>query len=777
MPLCTTCGNDYLRCNCESQQPFCDQCEEPGCNFEVDSKCVTYHPLPTSQPSKLENLGMPNGASAEEIFEAIDDFLGNSANIPITPVDTPSIDITTSGTAQHTIKADAKISPDPVNQLEIRSNGLYAKPYNENYWVKVDPTDTPDYLEEQIVGGSDGVVSNTVQNIGGLLQIVPTLNIQALLDKIRDQYGEAFCELVSNCINYIWVIDTFSCQSEDLDLVEDKVINNLPEPVYSFEDGGRVYFISANNVTGTVWSLDPATATNVGDIVYLNETRSGQPYGPSGGTYTAGVPYRADATAGGTGSTPVSGYYYDSPTRTLYIHSRRSYGMDYYDFSVGSWNKIGVGSTGSVYNTSVSPDSFTHIPLRSDPASNLIITAWGIDAATRGRYVIIVDKAAKQLQTELDASGSFTIPGLTSTGNPFMELWGGFLTSDDRIFVARNNVGPYRNIAVLNNDLSLILEIVPVNSNTGFNSTVFYWQNSFIDTTFNKFYFNDFMSRKVEVYDTNTYALLKTFSLDNNRQYPTAQVNFNINSVTEELFCDIIYGGISALVSDDAPINQMVSYKINRSTLEIEKTYIGSPRAATLLQLTDGTVITTNVGDINIASPTTVGSAIFYQENPAALTNGIVDVLTLKEVNEDTLVPSGNTKPNTPSDPDYIAPYEDTTLCPVTYTLNAPANIIMTANGTDERYAIDFGLNDDVIKNPVLATILATIRNATTATTLGTKIWTIPNTPNPNAFFDEQVFVGGINTGDNIVVDLVYRNASTTPIATYNNIISFVAVA
>src|SRR6478735_724249 len=106
MPNCGVCGNDYLRCNCESQQPFCDQCSEnEPCSYEVNSKCVTYHPLPTTLPSKLENLGMPNGSTAEEIFEAIDDFLGNSANIPITKVDTPSIEIQTSGTAQHTIQA------------------------------------------------------------------------------------------------------------------------------------------------------------------------------------------------------------------------------------------------------------------------------------------------------------------------------------------------------------------------------------------------------------------------------------------------------------------------------------------------------------------------------------------------------------------------------------------------------------------------------------------------------------------------------------------------
>lgn len=773
MPLCQTCGNDYLRCHCESQQPYCEQCEEPGCNYEVDSKCVTYHPSPTTEPSKLENLGLPNGSTAEEIFEAIDDLLGNNANIPITPIDSPSIDLTANGVADHTLRADAIISPDAVNQLEIRANGLYAKPYNENYWVKVDATDTPDYLEEQIVGGSDGVVSITVDNAGGLLQIVPTLNIQALLDKIRDEYGDAFCELVSNCISYIWVLDNYECQAEDLDLVSDKVINNLPEPVFAFEDGGRVYFVSANNTTGSVWSLDPNTATNVGDIVYLNETRSGTPYGGSGGTYTSGVPYRADASSGGTGSTLILGYFYDKSSRTLYIHSHRSYGCDYYDFVLGSWGKVTVGSTGSVYNTTLSTDIFTHTQMHSNDTSDYIVTAWGNNTANRGRMPIVISKSAKFLTTEIDATGSPTFPGIT--GNPFNINWGGFLTSDDRIFVARANTSNYRNIGVFSTTLTPILEIVPVNSNTGFGGTGQYWQNCFIDVDNNRFYLNDYMSRKIEVYDTNTYALLKTFSLDNNRSYSTCQVGFGINSVTQELFIDLLYGGTAISSSDDAPTNQMISYKIDRVTLDILKTYIGSPRATNVLPLTNGDILTAVPNDINTSSPTTVGVATFYQENPAALTNGIVEVLTLKEVNEDTLVPSGNTKPNDPEDPDYIAPYLDTTLCPVSYALTPPDNIILTAIDADGRYSIDFGLNDDVVENPILASIRATIRNTTTSTTLGTKTWAIPNTPNPNSFFDNQTLVG-INTGDNITIDLVYRNASTTAVATFNNIVSVTAL-
>lgn len=772
MPLCQTCGNDHLRCNCESQEPFCEQCSEnQPCNYEVDSKCVTYHPLPTTQPSQLDNLGLPNGSTAEEIFEAIDDFLGNNANIPITPVDSPTIDLTANGVADHTLRADVKISPDPINQLEARANGLYAKPYNENYWVKVDANDTPDYLEEQMVGGSDGVVSISVNNVGGLLQINPTLNIQALLDKIRDEYGDAFCELVSNCISYIWIADTYSCESEDLDLIVDHTITSLPEPISLFEDGGRVYFISSSNTTGNVWSLDPNTATNVGDIVYLNETRSGTPYGGAA-TYVPGVPYRADARSGGSGSTLVIGSFYDQSSRTLYVHSSRSYGCDYYDFNLGVWNKVGVGSTGSAYNTTLSSDIFTHIGMFSNDTTNLLVTGWGRNSGDRGQVAIVIDKAAKVLISEVDTVASPTFPGIT--GNPFNIQWGGFITADNRIFVARQNTSTYRNIAVFNSNLTPILEIVPVNSNTGFAGSAQYWQNSFIDNVNNKFYLNDYMSRALEVYDTTTYALLKTFIFDNKRTYTTVQVAYGLNSITNDLFLDLFYGDDQIPTTGDAPLNELISYKLDRVTLDIKKTYIGNPRASNLLVLTNGDIVTVIAGSLNPSVPQTSGVLTFYQQNPAALTNGIIDVLTLKEVNEDTLVPTGATKPNIISDPDYIAPHEDTTLCPVSYTLNPPDSIILTADDSDNYYAIDFGLNDDVVKNPVLASIVATIRNTTTSSTLGTKTWTIPNTPNNNAFFDKQT-LSGITAGNNITIDLVYRNASSTPIATFNNIVSVTA--
>ena len=205
--MCNICGKpDYLRCECESAQPFCDQCEDNiYCKQKMDMQCVIYH-FKRDTPSKLTNLGFNNGANLEEILEALDDLIGSQFNVPFEPEESTTIFWTAGGSAGHAPKAEVKLSADPLQQLEIRDDGLYAKPYNEHYKVKTDQADVPDFLENQIIGasssasgGGEGIVSITVRNEGGLLKIIPSINLICLIDALRSEYNEAFCELVDSC--------------------------------------------------------------------------------------------------------------------------------------------------------------------------------------------------------------------------------------------------------------------------------------------------------------------------------------------------------------------------------------------------------------------------------------------------------------------------------------------------------------------------------------------------------------------------------------------------
>lgn len=84
-------------------------------------------------------------------------------------------------------------------------------------------------------------------------------------------------------------------------------------------------------------------------------------------------------------------------------------------------------------------------------------------------------------------------------------------------------------------------------------------------------------------------------------------------------------------------------------------------------------------------------------------------VLTLKEIAH----PAENvvaTKANTLGDPDYIAPSIDTTDCPVTYTLNCPASLLID---TTTGYKYEFSLPNSTINNPSLHHIIVSVTNGT----------------------------------------------------------------
>jgi hypothetical protein len=53
---------------------------------------------------------------------------GAIAETPNSKVDSPSVNITLSGTANRIIRADFRVSPDAGNVMEIRANGIYVSP-------------------------------------------------------------------------------------------------------------------------------------------------------------------------------------------------------------------------------------------------------------------------------------------------------------------------------------------------------------------------------------------------------------------------------------------------------------------------------------------------------------------------------------------------------------------------------------------------------------------------------------------------------------------------
>lgn len=162
-----------MACGCEqtTTTPCVSLCPDAtGCPIQLDFDCVIYH-KDNNEISNLDGLGLTNGATLTLFAETVDNLIGQTkvadyvlpclratytintlkqfaeavdtqicqiksdvtslaalVNLPITPQDTNTVDITTSGTNSHTIKADVKISVTGTNLLQGLSDGLHVAP-------------------------------------------------------------------------------------------------------------------------------------------------------------------------------------------------------------------------------------------------------------------------------------------------------------------------------------------------------------------------------------------------------------------------------------------------------------------------------------------------------------------------------------------------------------------------------------------------------------------------------------------------------------------------
>lgn len=177
--MCQTCGVPVWQpCTCSQinyppQHSGCCPPSPSGCPVHLDFSCVIYHKS-NNELSKLTNLGLNNGATLDQFAVAVDNLLGQlnvpdwslpflrnapnsytinnleqfgeavdteladlqaqidalalSAAVPITPVDTNSIDLTAVGTLGHTLSANLKISATADNLAQILADGLFVAP-------------------------------------------------------------------------------------------------------------------------------------------------------------------------------------------------------------------------------------------------------------------------------------------------------------------------------------------------------------------------------------------------------------------------------------------------------------------------------------------------------------------------------------------------------------------------------------------------------------------------------------------------------------------------
>jgi hypothetical protein len=163
MANCNKCGS-YITsygCACTTSN---------GCPIQLDFSCVLYH-KDNNEISELDGLALTNGSTLELVIEALDEkikqldvnswnlpylrsiytvnnlsqfgeavdtelneirdeivTLTGLVNLPITPNDSASINLTVSGVNDHTLRADLTLSATSGNQASILLDGVYVTP-------------------------------------------------------------------------------------------------------------------------------------------------------------------------------------------------------------------------------------------------------------------------------------------------------------------------------------------------------------------------------------------------------------------------------------------------------------------------------------------------------------------------------------------------------------------------------------------------------------------------------------------------------------------------
>lgn len=140
---------------------------------------------------------------------------------------------------------------------------------------------------------------------------------------------------------------------------------------------------------------------------------------------------------------------------------------------------------------------------------------------------------------------------------------------------------------------------------------------------------------------------------------------------------------------------------------------------------------------------------------------GIKVVLTLQQIDDNTGIPTGLTKPNIQGDPDYIAPYLDLVDCPIVASLLCPVDMIATGY-TDGSAEFEFTLESDTTSYPGLDNIKVRIMNSVPSE-VADVIFSIPNTP--ENYFQGSVTAGTLAAGTTYTLRIQYRDSSDNVLA------------
>lgn len=501
-----------------------------------------------------------------------------------------------------------------------------------------------------------------------------------------------------------WIALDTACQ-KDNNFAVVKTIPGLASPTNTWYDepNNLVYVADIDAPSGNVYWFNPDTATSAGHMTHSTQVLQ----------------------------TELYNNYIDSVYRKIYFVGANSGGMIVYDIDTDTASLVAFGTNGSFQRTT------------------LFVTEDKIYCNNGATSLIIIDRAT------LVVDSTVTIASLT---NPTHFNSGPFILAyaDSKIFVVSNNAS-IGTVGVYSADFSTHLGEITL---PGAATWTFakYWQSIFYDVTSNLLYVGDTGSSKQFTINPVTQAVVSSRTSVNKETKSNVGMNWLLDPTTGELMATY-YGANSS--SDVSPIKRM--YMENRSDFSTFKNmYEGFYVERTALMVGSSKFIGTDAGQPSFGSDpnwATDGSVTIFSNTLTGGNTGIEITLTLQEVDaNDGNNPTGNTKVNDASDPDYIPPATDLTDCPITGTLTCPTDLVTTFSGATLQY--EFALLASVVNNPNIAKMEIYVYNVDTASTEGSPVTVV----NPSVNYYAGSF--GALGGSNYTIQVRYLDNTDTILTT-----------
>lgn len=571
---------------------------------------------------------------------------------------------------------------------------LYYKGINDSVWTLIEDGV---YVDEDGYLLSSPLPSITIDETG-------YYQLRAVNDFCSYDYTQPF--YINNTNLYEWVEDDSYCEQDQLLNVIDSITGFAdPSAALYDEDTGRVYIADRSAITqgSNIYYFDPNTITSPSDI-----------------TPVGSLNYSALAQV------------MDQENRMIYLSGADTGGLIAYNIATNTSSSLAFGSDGSYARQTLKKFGDVIICL------NTVGTA----------QVTLIDAPSFTISASIPYT---SIPNYTQRFSSGAIVW---LVNGNWWVIASQGAGlgvPASSIGVYNFNFSTLIDAIPLPGQATWTNSA-YWRT--VSVYGDNMFLYDGGSSQLLTIDLVTNIVTQRHTFTNRQGKSNSLLSVIKDPITDELYAS---GAWSNDVNSD--LNSIpITYKLN-ATFSPDEVFPDITYGTGLVRVGSTDVIVGASPEVPVYPSTPLGSATdglinIFSKSGVGDNTGTKVVLTLQEVNTATGVPTGNVKQNSPSNPDYIPPYEDVISCPVSYTQLCP-DTIFTIVGSVAEY--EYSLAASTVNNPSIDYIELQQIDATTTALLNTI--TVPKNSYQHGYITK---IGG-NSNQ---IDLLFKDSFNNTLST-----------